>query len=340
MIKAEREAVLAALEAVSPGLSPKGVIEQSECFIFRKGKVFAYNDEEFCQAPLPLNGIEGAVPAKRLVGLLQGLKEDELGFEQSNGELRIRGKGRTAGITMNAEVLLPIDQVERPAKDAWVKVGERYGEAMMMAQECAGRDAKDFATAIVHFHPKWIEAFDNYQMLRYTINTKLDKPTVVKSKGVKVAAGIGVSAVALTESWMWFKNERGLVVGCRRFVHDFFDLGANVVIDGEKVSLPKGLVAACEIAEGFSAEDADNNVVTVEMKPGKLRVMSRGVSGWYEERKEIKYDGRGMRFIISPKILREIVAKHNDVFLSETRLKVDGGKWVYCTVIGSPENKD
>lgn len=333
-MKIDREQLLTSLEAASPGLSPSGAIEQSQCFVFRGGRVYAYNDEVFCHAPAPLNGVEGAVQARPLLEVLRRFKEEEVDVSQDDEgkQLVVSGKGRKAGVIMDKEVLLPIDKVDHPEK--WRKVGDDYGEAMMMVQECAGRRQKDYATSCVHFGPEWMEAFDNYQMLRYKIDTKAGESTVVRATGVKVAAGIGPAAVSFTPSWMFFRNKQEIVVGCRRTVQDFFDMGDAFEVKGVKVALPKGLIEAAAIAEVFSSEIADNNVVCVDLRPGKLKVTAQGVSGWYRETKNVNYQGKELEFLISPKLLAQIVSKHSEVRISRNRLKVDGGNWTYCSALG------
>lgn len=337
MTKVNREQLLAVLQAVSPGLSPAGVIEQSQCFVFRKGKVYTYNDEEMCYAPCPLEGVEGAVPARPLLQVLEKLKEEEVGIELREGELKVSGKGRAAGVTMSKEVLLPIDKVERPKE--WHKVSDQYGDAVLLAYECAGRSEKDIATAVVHFAENWVEAFDNYQMLRHRLKTKAPKNTIIKAKSAKAAAEMAPHAVAFTDNWMFFRNGNGLVVGCRKYVGEFFDLSSQVKIEGTPVNLPKGLAHAADVASTFSSENKDDNVVTVSVKRDELRITARGVSGWYREKTAIKHRGPELSFVISPKVLCQIVEKHNTCLVTKDRLKVDGGAWVYCTVLGAPQEE-
>lgn len=335
----DRESLLAALEAVSPGLSASGALDQSQCFVFRKGKVHTFNEEQYCQAPLPVKGLEGAAQARPLLEILRRFKEEEVEVSQDDEgkQLVVTGKGRQAGVIMDKEIVLPIDKVEKPTE--WLPVGGAYGEAMLLVQECAGR-GKDYATSCVSFNHKWMESFDNYQMIRYRIKTKVDKPTVVRARGVKVAAGIGVSEVAFTPSWMFFRNEKKITVGCRRTVQEFFDMGDSFDIKGVKIALPKGLIAAAEIAEVFSSEIKDNNVVSVSLKRNKLRVTSQGVSGWYRETKKVEYDGRDLSFLISPRLLSQVTSKHSEVHIDRDRLKVDGGKWSYCSALGVEKEKN
>lgn len=331
-----REELLAALEAVQPGLSAREVLEQSSCFVLDKGRIHTFNDEVACSAPVKLNGIKGAVQAAPLLAVLRKLTEEEVTIEQGEGELVVQGKRRKAGVRMEAEVMLPLASMEKPK--SWLPLPEDYGEALAMVQECAGKDLSQFATACVHLHPKWMEAFDNYQLMRYRMKTGVEKPTLVKKDSVKHVCTMGATEFAETESWIHYRNPTGLVISCRRFMEDFVDLTPHVQVEGAAIALPKGLAQATEIAEIFSGENADNNQVMVQVKQGKLRVRGQGVSGWYQEFKDVKYTGPALNFLISPRLLASVVENYNECVVNPTRIKASGGKWVFVAVLGSTDD--
>lgn len=339
-VRINREEFLTALESVSPGLSPKDVLEQSSCFVFSKGRVMTYNDDVGCTAPFKLNGLTGAVQGQKLLSVLKMMPEDEVTLDEEEGRLVISGIGQKVGVAMESEILLPIASMERPPKESWSEVPETYSEALLLVQECAGKDAeKSFTTACVHFTPKYIEAMDNKQLLRYRIKSGVTANTLVKRDSVKFVAVAGVSKVAETPSWLHFRNDAGLVISCRRYVEEFLDLTSTLEVEGVPIVLPKGLIASSDMAELFSSDDADNNVCTVEIRPGKLRIKATGVTGFYSGYKEVNYTGAPMKFLIAPRLLKQIVTKHNEAVISPTRLMVDGGKWRYVAALGSVEEE-
>ncbi len=327
-----REELLRTLEAVQPGLSPRLILEQSTCFIFHNGRVETYNDEVACRFKTGLDKeFKGAVVATPLLAVLRKLDEEELDLEMADGELLIVGKKRRSGIKMEAEILLPVDKVERPKE--WKTLHEDFTDAMEIVQTCAGKDESLYITTCVHIHPKWIEAFDNTQMLRYKMKTQIDKPTLVKRDNVKHILPLGMTEFAETDSWLHFRNPSGLYLSCRRSVETFPDLTSYFDVGGEPATLPKGLTEAVEKAEIFSAENTDANEVQIQLRPGRLRLKGIGVSGWYSEVKTVSYNGPQIEFLISPKLLQQLVKRHYDVLISEKNLKVDGGKYVYLTCL-------
>lgn len=327
-----RNELLQTLETVQPGLSPRDIVEQSSCFVLSGGYVMTYNDEIACRlkGPFPKD-IKGAVQAAPLLSLLRKMKEDELEVEVQPDEFIIVGKKRRGGIRMDAEVTLPIDKVEKPGD--WKPLPEEFTDAVDMVQQCAGKDESQFVMTCVHFHPKWLESCDNFQLTRYKIKTGIEKSFLVRRDSVKHVTSLDMTEFSETEAWVHFRNPAGLTLSCRRWVEEYPDLNPILKFTGSPATLPKGLGDAADKAEIFSSENADNNQVQVELRPGKLRIKGVGVSGWYSEVKKLKYDGDPLEFQIAPKLLIDITNRHNDCEISPERLKVDGGKWTYVTCL-------
>src|SRR6516164_7589427 len=110
---------------------------------------------------------------------------------------------------------------------------------------------------------------------------------------------------------------------------------------GEPAQLPSGLAVATELAEIFSEENSDANIVRIDLRPGQMRIRGEGNTGRATEVKALKYDGPKMTFFISPILLKQIVKKHTACEITKDKLKVNGGKWVYVTSFAVKKvNKD
>ena len=90
-------------------------------------------------------------------------------------------------------------------------------------------------------------------------------------------------------------------------------------------------------AEVFSADSIENNQVKIELKKDKLRIRGEGASGWYQETKALKYEGRPLAFLISPRLLTEITQRTNECIIAPGRLKIDAGKFVYVACLNEVE---
>lgn len=335
-IRINRNELLRVLGAVSPGLSPKDIVEQSACFAFRNGWVMTFNDEVSARIKTGLpKEFVGAVHADSFFKVLTKLPEEEVELEPDGGELRVRGKRRRAGIRMEADIVLPIEHVERPTE--WTELPENFLEAVRIVQESAGRNEEEFVTVCVNIAPRWIEACDRMQATRYKIRTGVEKPFLVRAVALKHITSTEMTEIAETESWVHFRNPSGLILSCRRYNEEFPDLAPALDYQGEAAVLPKGLTEAADLASIFTGEDKDSDYVSVELSEGRLRVRGEGSKGWASSDVKLAYHGRALAFRVSPKLLVELVNKHNECELGPDKLKVTGERWVYVTGLIPPE---
>jgi len=331
-VKVERAELLRKLEAVAPGLATREAVEQSSCFVFTGGRVVTFNDEIACGIDCDL-GFTGAVAAKPLLDLLGKLSEAELDITCTGEEVVVRGKRRRAGIVMEAQITLPIGSVEQPTE--WVDMDADFADAIGVVEHCASKDTNNFHLTCVHVTPTCVEACDNFQLARYPLNTGVREPCLVKRDSIKHVTGLGMTEVSETKTWLHFRNQAGLVLSVRREVGEFENLDEIINSGGERCTLPGGLAEAVDKAEIFSADNGTDNVVTVELRANKLSLRGMGATGWYEERKEVKWEQEPMAFNINPKLLVGITTKTNDCFIATGRLTIDGGKFKYVTCLGT-----
>lgn len=337
-IKVNREQFLLKLKSVEAGLSPREIVEQSSCFAFKDGKIRTFNEDIACSVPSGLpSDVLGAVQAAPLLAVVSRLAEDEIELEPTKEELVIVGKRKRSGIRMEQNVLLATDSVETPKE--WVEAKPTFFDALSIVQACAGKDESAFEFTCVHIHPKWIEASDNFQIARYRMTTGVKEPILVKRNSIKYALEYEFSKVAETATWIHFKSKSGLVHSYRRHLDKYKDMTPFLEVSGRPCVIPRSLAAAVENAEIFTKENADMNLVGVELRPGKLRIKGTGASGWYQEVKKLKYDGEALQFMIAPKLLVELVKRYTECEISSSyRLKVTGEKWVYVAVLLKPQS--
>lgn len=326
---------------MQPGLAPREIVEQSSCFCFDAGYVITYNGELTCRTKSSLpKDFTGAVQAGPLLAQLKKWKEDEVEFEVGENEIILTGKhDRSAGITMKAEILLPIDRITPPAK--WQPLQEDFTSALAIVQECANPDTTSI-TACIHLHPKFIESCNPIQFARYRMRTGFKEPFLVKRENMKHLMSLDMTKFSETEGWVHFKNPAGVVLSTLRMFDAFPDPSSVLKCTGEPSMLPKSLGSDVESAEVFSSEDKDNNFITVQLKEGLMRVRGRGNSGWYKgpKIKNPKYKGAPFSFTISPKLLVELCKRHNEVEISSEYLIVNSGKLRYVARLGIHEEKE
>lgn len=338
MQKINREQLVNEFESIKAGLSPREIIEQSSCFVFKDGNVMTYNDEIACTLKCSLK-IDGAVQAEPLVAVLGKMPSEFVEITTGEGELVIKaGNSRASGIRMENEILLPIHNVEVP--EVWKPLPDDFVDAVTIVAECACTDESQFVLTCINITPKWIEACDNFQLARYPLKLDLSKPCLARAKSLVHLVELGMTEFAETHSWIHFRNSTGLIFSCRKTVDEYPDLTNLLKVEGAPATLPKGLAEAATAATIFSSENADKNTILINLSPkegGRLQVLGEGASGWYKEKKKLKYAGDPLKFRISPKLLIDLTKRHNECSISSTCLLVNAGKFRYVTCLGAAE---
>lgn len=302
------------------------------CYAFKDGMVMTFNDEIACRMETGLD-ITGAVQAQALLGILEKLDDPELKVrENDKGELEFRGKRKAFGITKDAEIFLPIDKVETP-KD-WKELSKEFTEAVALVQHCVSTDESRFLLTCIHLHPEYVESCDNLQIIRVDLKTGLKESILVRGTSLAHITSLAMDKIALTKSWIHFKNQQGLIFSCRRYSEDYPSLDKLIDFKGHSIVIPKGLAAASDRAAVFATDKAGDPLMSVTISNGVIRILGEGLSGWYKEVKKVAYEGPPLEFLIAPELLKHISAQYSDAQITDTKLKVLGGSWVYCTVLG------
>lgn len=349
-----RDRLLETLERVQFGVPPRETVSFSKCFIFRDGKVMTYDDEILCSAALPgkngqkdaWKGITGAVEAQRLLDILRKIPEPELSLMQKKGELCIAvGKIKAYFRMEEIEGELPSDQVEKPGE--WLALPENFGEAIGLVQNCAKEKDSTFSRTCVHITKDYMEAYDNFQMIRLHIkNPKITSESIlVRKEAIKHIATLGMHRFSETDNWIHFKAKNGLVYSCRRWLEEYPDLSSYFAYQGREITFPKTLENMIDRANIFSQELADANRVKVDARGGKIHVTGIGVTGRLEEWDSLDgFKDAELAFMISPTLLINIVKKNLSVQLSDSTLIVDGGleglTWKYLAILVNPDDVD
>lgn len=365
-MKIKREDFLNDLHMVRSGLSSKELLEQSNCFAFKDGYVFTYNDEVACHKQTKMT-LEGAVPAQKLLAALEKLKADEWleVFHNKDGQLEFRNLvmvdkqlklgSRNWSHTRDVEVLLPIEKITEEMPKMWAKLPDNFSEVIDKVKDCvSSNEADNWSLTCVHIHPKWIEACNNFQLMRYHVSLGNKTSILIRGAAISNIIGLGMTHIAATPNWVHFKNGNGLVYSARKFV-DEFPAGMDEVlqVQGKPIKLPPSLSQAGEIAALWGADHIQGIETTITfhlnppkpgVKMGKIVVEGRGLSGdFYRESIPCGYSGPPLEFVLTPTLLKHIISNYRDCRISDRKLKAVGGvegksgSWEYVSVLSRPK---
>lgn len=338
MVKINRICLLDKLELVSPGLSKKELIEQSDTFVFKGGKVLTFNDEIACSIDADLGGFEGSINALKLKGVLGRFENDTIEVINKTDKLVLRSKekgaSRQSAIQVERRIFLAVDVVDGPKE--WSPLNVDFEKAVSLVCPCTLPKSTGSIASCVYLHKDHMDACDNYQIARYGIKIPISKSMLVYGSSLKQVVGKGMVSVSVSESWIHFQNSEGLIMSCRLFregTDTMEGLEGFLSVKGQKLTWPENLLGSVKGAELFSSDSEKE--VEVAVKGNKVRIKGSGSYGYFSEVRKLEKDfGKDVSFRIQSKILKEVL-KRPECVVGEGKLKSECGSFthVVCTIL-------
>lgn len=318
------KSLLDVLHRVRSGLTSKAMVQQSDCFIFHKNKIYTYNDEIAISHPFMID-INGAVPAKEFLNLLSRIKQEEIHITQTDSGLLIKGKNNKANIKIVFKITLPIDQINPP--DQFDSLPKEFTTALKFCLFSCSKDMTKVALTCIHCNQYRIESSDNYRVtVRFFNDSYFVQPLLIPSVAAKSLATFDVIKYAISPGWLHFKTEKGVLFSCRTYEGMTFPNVDRIInVKGEKVTLPDNLDDVLKRACVFTkTETHAGERVSVELSDGKLTIKSKGDAGWFEEFCVIPYKGNTKSFDVHPEHLLYIFYLCNTMEVTKNRLIFEG----------------
>lgn len=350
-MKIKRELLLKALEEVYPGTSKKEDTDQSDCFGFKEGSVYVYNNGLSIRTNSGLSkDVIGAIKSKEFIDHIRRIKIEVIDVEDEGNLFLVKGRNERIKFIKEEKFKLPIGDVD--ISENWVKLSDNFIEGIKKVQDCAGTNEADFVTVCVHIHPDWVEAFDNFQMCRFDIKTNFKNSVIVRRDFIKHIIGYNVTEFSESDRWINFRNEGGLIVSCLKAVGQYPDITEFLKGEGCKwlpIIMPEGIGEKVEAASVSSANAEFNQVKIVldgekkeegKIVEGKVTIYGLGATSEYKGWRSIDYKGSQISFMISPRLLSDIMGKHKACEITDGRLKVVGDNYIYCTCLSKVIEKD
>lgn len=336
-MKVKRKDVLAALDAVMPGVTQGKELEQSNCFVFTKERVFTYNDEVAVSHPIKI-GIGGAVPAKAFRTLLNKVKTDEVELTINKGELLLKGSKAKAGLRLETDVTLPLEDIGMPTK--WIKLPEKFCDALTFCLFSASKDETKLILTNLHVCETFVESCDNYRITRYNMgkgaSKAFPKELLIPAFAAKDIASNEPVEYATTEGWLHFRNEKDVTYSCRTFDDEYPDFSPFIAeCEGDDVEFPETLNEILDRANVLS----DGERVSLILEDGELFVATENESGWFEETCDVDYDSKPAEFDIQPEFMKNILKFKGTSTITDKMLRFDSDNFVHVVKLLIPKKK-
>ncbi len=338
----DREELLRQLQAVEAGVASKGIIEHTDCIMFRKGRARTHNSEIAISARVSIP-YEGCVKAKPLLAILEKLPDKKIEIKITEDKFTIRGPGKLLVVfpTENAEPFI-FAKSDRPVD--WKPLHPDFTKALRLAQYCAGTDEKtQYLSTFIKIGPNIIAALDNvtqFLFWAFKDDTGFSRDGLYKAEAIKHVLDIEPIEICETESWTHFRNGNDVMFSILQHegVKKFPDLRSVTVKDGYFVKLPKALAGVAECAGELTKDNKDENFVQIRLISGKPkgRIIVKGESEMGKFRRvipKVKYKGPSIVFALSAKLLREIVTSYQKCELTNDKIQVSDGRFTYVACL-------
>jgi hypothetical protein len=326
-----------ALEIVKPGLANKEIIEQATSFAFIGGRVVTYNDEISISHPIEGLNLNGAIQAENLYKFLAKIKKDDVDFELKENEIILSTGRSKAGLTLQAEIKLPLDD-DIAKKGKWYDLPDNFNKFVSFAMASCSTDMSRQVITCVHIRKSGIiEASDSYRITHCVLSDDMPVKTfllpassainVVKLNPIKIAEGTG---------WIHFQTEEGTIISCRIFEDTYPDTSVFLKSKGNQIIFPQTLSEALERAQIFAKRDHIlDESVSIIIENRKICIGAESDSSWYKEDMNMKYEGSKIVFSITPYLLKGILSETNACIINEdgSKLKFEGEGWQYVTML-------
>lgn len=336
--------MLKTLKAIQPAVSNKELMEQADCVVFRDGRVFSFNDAIAISAPVEGIDFEAAVLAAPLIQFFNKTKEKEVIVmaNKKKGEVLLKGKRAKAGIAMQEEIKLPIEDVTEP--DEWHALPDNFTDALKIALPNTGTNMAQPILTCLLLKEDCVIASDDFRIAKCDWvgeeDTYLFSDNLLPREAAKELVKHPITEFALSEGWLHFReNQDGLQFSCRTYSSEYPDVAPFLEIDGEEIAFPKEIVGVMDRAEAFATGTSlEDEVATVTLKKGKIVVRGEAADGttWYQESCKVDYDDEEIQFQISPSTIKEVVPITNTTTLGDNAIWFEGDFFVHvgCLIVG------
>jgi len=336
-MKINKDELIKALEIVKPGLAQKEMIEQSTSFAFMDGRVVTYNDEISISHPVADLEIDGAVKADKLYGFLNKVKKDEIEFKVTESEIRmIVGKSK-AGLVLQAEVKLPLDEIGAMGK--WKEVPDGLLDAIRFCIFSCSNDMSKPVLNCIHVRKdtNQVESTNNLRATRHDFTGQLPVPSfLIPGSSARELHKYEITHIARGSGWIHFKTAEDTVFSCRVFSDDFPEMNHLFKVKGKEIKLPKTTADILDCAGVFSSKDHFlDNMVEVSLADKKLKITAKADSDWFKEEANIRYSDDPITFQIHTNFFKEICQQEGKCILASNMMKFQGDNWEHILALST-----
>ena len=321
-MKFKRNEIIAALDAVAPGLANREVLTQAQSFVFYNGKVWTFNDMLAVSHPLPDGWeVEAAVKAQELHRVIKKMDSEEvdISLASDGNELIIATPTDRLGMKVESEVTKHHESIGEPSE--WLELPADFMDALTRASLCTSRNMSFPLLMHVHVKGNKVEAVDNSRLLVQEIEADMPE-FLVPREAVNHLAKYKCTAVGLSDGWVHFRNNDDVMFSTRTMAPDeFMNLEPLLNVEGTRVAFPKELKGGIDKAvDVLDMKDA-LPFIEVAASKGVLTIKAEGPAANLKERYRVTFKDE-LRFTIHPELFADALGVGVECVIGEKAISI------------------
>lgn len=328
-MKINRNELLNTLMAVQPGLDSKGLIQQSQDFVFLEGEVITYNGQVSVSAITDID-FDFSVGAKKLIDFLKKLKDEELEIELVDGEVQFTGVQTAAGLKIREDVLTPFESVDQIGD--FEELPEHFWDAVKVCCSCAADSHQRPQLTCVCLNGDRMVATDGFRLCTYQFEEDCLPETLIPASEARIIAKYEPLEFSLTDNWIHFRTEGDVYLSVRIMDEPYPPTDAILRVNGTEFEFPENVVESLKLADVFTGPGSLKIGVEVSLSKDQMAVKASDSDGWVKKKLKFDYDGPEVSFLINNDFLQDGLGFLHTGIISEDNnrllLKGDSLKYV------------
>jgi len=324
-MKVNKKELVKILSLLKPGLAQKGIIEQSQHFIFTGKDIITYNDQICISHPFETD-FAFSVPAAEFLKVLSGISEEEITITTSKEKEKfifiIKTKATSAGFTSKVDdkaLELAKEVIEK--KIRFTKLPDQFKESVEL---CVFSASKDFTVPHltgVYIDKENVFGSDDFRISHYLLNEEFKDSFIIPAESVLGMKDFEFVRYAIKDGWSYFKTKDNILF-CSRLIEGSYsdDPLEYFEFKGDRIKFPSDLKTIVENASVMAEGDFDTDKkVYIKIGDGRISCKGENDKGWVESFLDMK-SRKEINFTINPIFLTQILHKTDFVLVGEDRI--------------------
>jgi DNA polymerase III sliding clamp (beta) subunit (PCNA family) len=331
-----RKELIDTLKKIQPALSTKGIVEEMNCFMFKDGMVYGYNDR-LCighRSSISLSGC--SVPAVEFVRIIQGMTDASIDIEHNDEKqlLNISGKSVQAKLKTIRSAL--IESIPDATKNKWTALPGGFMEGVDLCLFSASKEPSVAFLNCLNISGSTVVSSDNFRISRYEMQEEIGVAFLLPlTAAIELSSIGGFDQYAVNSGWVFFRTAKEDIIFCARLVEaEYPDVAALFDIPEEDTfELPASIKDGIAVCDVLSDMEAIDKRIQLTLAGTSVICKGEGSKGWVEHRVDGVAVPDGLTFDVNPVFLAHVIDRSTSAQVANGKLIFRSGNFTHIMAL-------